>query len=156
MLPNPRRLPRQRLIRMLTIAGERTALIKCAFNSSDADPTVLCSTNRQPSERPSSTEIQLYLLHNWLLWREMHCMLNLTYTSSLSSISRTQLSLRVLRASTLRNNNCTDNSKRLQLEPQGSGLLWMKCLITDSTDIAVAAYLEAEALRTLDRGFTGQ
>ena len=57
--------------------------IKCAFNSSDADPTVLCSTNRQSSERPSPTEIQLYLLHNWLFWRDMHCMLNSTYTSSL-------------------------------------------------------------------------
>ena len=30
----------------------------------------------------------------------------------------------------------------------GSVLTWMECLVTDSTVIAIAAYLEAEAIRT--------
>ena len=31
---------------------------------------------------------------------------------------------------------------------EGSVLTWTECLITDSTGVAVAAYLEAEAIRT--------
>ena len=60
------------------------SLIQCAFNTSDADPTVLCSTNWQSSEWTSSTERQLSLLHYWSSWREMHCMLNKTYQPSLA------------------------------------------------------------------------
>ena len=68
---------------VIRYASADCSLINCAFNPSDADPTVLCSTNWQSSEWPSPTERQLSLLHNWLFWRDMHCMLNSTYTSSL-------------------------------------------------------------------------
>ena len=44
---------------------------------------------------------------------------------------------------------CFDTSEQLpHRHVNGSVLTWMECLVTDSTVIAIAAYLEAEAIRT--------
>ena len=51
---------------------------------------------------------------------------------------------------------CFYTSERLpHRHLNGSVLTWMECLATDSTVIAAAAYLEAEAIRT-GQVFTGQ
>ena len=142
------------------------SLIQCAFNTSDADPTVLCSTNWQSSEWPSPTERQLSLLHNWLSWRDMHCMLNSTYTFSLVTteamgndiifdlklfvtvkFEKVYLSFQAFGifdykdSSTSTSTLCFYTSERLpHRHPNGSVLTWAECLVTDSTVIAVAAY----------------
>ena len=142
------------------------SLIQCAFNTSDADPTILCSTNWQSSEWSSPTERQMSLLHNWLFRRDMHCMLNSTYTSSLVTteamgsitifdsklfmtvkFEKVYLSFQAFGifdykdSSTSTSTLCFYTSERPPHKHlQGSALIWTECLVTDSTVYAVSAY----------------
>ena len=156
-------------------------LIQSAFNTSDADPTALCSTSWQLSEWTSPTEGQLSLFHYWLSRRDMHCMLNTTYSSSMAIIeamgSNNSFDLKLCSTDKLeeeyfnfqafgtfdyKDRTISTRTRQLLLHfgkttaqtPQRgtsieTGMLtWMECLTTDSTAIAAAAYLEAEAIRT--------
>ena len=159
---------RTALANFLTIkcSSADCSLIPCAFNTSDADPTVLCSTSWQSSEWTSPTERQLSLLHNWLSWRDMHCMLNSTYTSSLVTTevmgsitvfdSKLFLTVKFEKvyfsfqafgifdykdSSTSTSTLCFYTSEQPpHRHLQGSAFIWTECLVTDSTVYAVSAY----------------
>ena len=151
---------------VIRYASADCSLIQCAFDISDADPTVLCSTNWQLSEWTSPTEGHLSLLYYWLSRRDMHCMLNTTYSSSMETteamgsnnvfdsklfltvkFEKVYLSFQAFGifdykdSSTSTSTLCFYTSEQPPHKHlQGSALIWTKCLVTDSTVYAVSAY----------------